>query len=325
MPEPASRRRGSDNSPYISEAFPRKELRRKASTGMSRKPIPAFTEKQEWLQPIQEKGQALVKDAYRSMGPNARSVKNALHGVWLGHPLHGAITDVPIGSWTTAAVLDLLECGGRSEYAAGADAAVLVGLAGAVGSAATGLTDWSDTEGKYQRLGALHGLLNVGAALLYTGSYIFRKANKRGAGRGLGFAGLGMVLASSYLGGELVYGHRIGVDHSVDRDDLPEEYTKVCNESDLEEGKPSKGTVNGVEIFLLKKDGQIFALGNICSHVGGPLSEGEVKNGTIECPWHGSQFCLTDGSVVSGPATSPQPKLQVEIRNGEVLVRRQQR
>ena len=221
MPEPAFRRRDSDNSPYISEAFPRKELRRKASTGMSRKPITAFTEKQKWLQPVQEKGQALVKDAYRSMGPNARSVKNALHGVWWGTPCTEPSPTCRLVVGPQRRFSTFWSARGRSEYAAGADAAVLVGLAGAVGSAATGLTDWSDTDGKYQRLGALHGLLNVGAALLYSGSYIFRKANKRGAGRGLGFAGLGMVLASSYLGGELVYGHRIGVDHSVDRDDLP--------------------------------------------------------------------------------------------------------
>lgn len=290
---------------------------------MSENPIVEFTEKQEWLQPVQEKGEALVKGAFKSLGPNARSVKNALHGVWLGHPLHAAITDVPIGSWTAALVLDLLECGGRSEYAAGADAAVAVGLVGALGSAASGLTDWSDTYGNPQRVGAMHGLLNVGAALLYTGSYIFRKANKRGIGRGLGFAGFGMVLVSSYLGGELAYGERIGVDHSVDPEELPNDYTKICDESDLEEGKPSKGTVDGIEIFLLKKGGRIFALGNKCSHQGGPLSEGEVKDGTIQCPWHGSQFCLTDGSVFAGPATVPQPKLQVEVRNGEVLVRRE--
>jgi nitrite reductase/ring-hydroxylating ferredoxin subunit/uncharacterized membrane protein len=290
---------------------------------MSENPIVALAEKQEWLQPIQDAGASFVKEAYRAGGERGQKVKNALHGVWLGHPLHSAITDVPVGSWTAALVLDLLEAAGHEQYAPGADAAVAVGLAGAVGAAVTGLTDWSEIQGKPQRIGALHGLLNAGAALLYTGSYVCRKANRRDAGRALGFFGYGLVFAGAFLGGELAYGQRIGVNHSPEEDVLPKNFTPVCKESDLIEGQPKKVTANSVDIFLLKRGNTIYALANMCSHLGGPLAEGEVVDDTIRCPWHGSRFCLKDGSVVDGPATHSQPTFDVEIREGEVFVRAQ--
>jgi nitrite reductase/ring-hydroxylating ferredoxin subunit/uncharacterized membrane protein len=285
-------------------------------------PILALVEKQEWLQPIQEKGEQLVKGAYEAAGPGGQPVKNALHGVWLGHPLHPAITDVPVGSWTTAFALDLLEMRSGDQYAAGADAAVGLGLLAAVPAALSGLTDWSETQGKPQRVGALHGLLNVSAASLYAASYVARKSEKRGLGRWLAFAGFGLVLASAYLGGELSYNQRIGVNHAADADeDLPQEYTPACSESDLVEGQPSKVSVNGTDLFLLKRGATIYALGNKCAHLGGPLSEGKVEGDVVQCPWHGSRFCLKDGSVLNGPATIPQPVLEVKVQDGQVLVR----
>ncbi len=290
---------------------------------MSENPILALVEKQEWLQPIQDKGEELVKGAYGATGAGGQVVKDALNGVWLGHPLHPAITDVPVGSWTVALALDLLEIRGDSQYTAGADAAVAVGLLASVPAALSGLTDWSDTHGKPQRVGAMHGLLNIGAAALYLGSYASRKAEKRGLGRWLGFAGYGLVLASAYLGGELSYSQKIGVDHAADEDELPEDYTAVCSQADLIEGKPKKVTANGTDIFLLKRGETIYALGNRCAHLGGPLTEGKVEGDTVVCPWHGSRFCLKDGSVVNGPATNPQPVLSVKIEDGQVMIKAQ--
>ena len=290
---------------------------------MSDDSLLAAIEKQEWLGPIQKGGEALVKNAVAVAGDKGQQIKNALHGVWLGHPLHPAITDVPVGSWTAAAVLDLLDLAGKDEYAPGADAAVAVGLVGAVGSALSGLADWSDTSGKPQRVGALHGLLNTTAAALYGTSYVLRKKESRGWGRSLAFMGYGIVLASAYLGGILSYRQRIGVDHSPDTDEaLPADWSRVASETDLPEGRPYKATLDCVDVFLLKRGTQIFALANTCSHLGGPLNEGKLEGDIIQCPWHGSRFCIRDGSVVDGPATHPQPKLEVKTQNGAVLVRK---
>jgi nitrite reductase/ring-hydroxylating ferredoxin subunit/uncharacterized membrane protein len=289
---------------------------------MAEDAILKFVEKQEWLAPVQEQGSALVKEAFASAGETGQVVKNALHGVWLGHPLHPAITDVPVGSWTAAAVLDVLESTGRKEYGAGADAAIAVGLVGALGSALSGLADWSETQGKPQRIGALHGLLNVAATVLYGGSYALRKADKRGAAKGLSFLGYAVVLGSAYLGGALSYSQRIGINHAADPDeDLPKDFEKACDAAELADNQLRKATVNGVDIVLLKRGNEIFALGDKCSHLGGPLSEGQVEGDTVQCPWHGSRFCLRSGAVVDGPATNPQPVLEVEVRDGVVFVR----
>jgi len=289
---------------------------------MAEDSVLSFIEKQEWLAPIQERGEKLVKKTYEAAGPQGQKIKDALHGTWMRHPLHAAITDIPVGSWTAACVLDILEANGHRKYAAGADAAVAVGLAGAVGSALSGLTDWSDTHGKPQRVGALHGLLNVAAATLYTASYAARKAQNRGLGRGLAFAGFGLVLFSSWLGGELSYSQRIGVDNSADSDDLPGNFAPACAASELVEGEPKKVSVDGIDIMLLKRGDDIFALGNKCSHLGGPLNEGKIEGDVVECPWHGSRFCLRDGSVVNGPATHPVPSLDARVEHGQVFVRR---
>jgi nitrite reductase/ring-hydroxylating ferredoxin subunit/uncharacterized membrane protein len=294
---------------------------------MSENPILSSIEKQDWLQPVQTKGEELVKNAYSAAGPAGQAVKNALHGVWLGHPLHSAITDVPVGSWTVATALDVLELRGETKYAPGADAAIMVGLLGALPAALSGLTDWSDTHGKPQRVGALHGILNMGAAAMYASSYAARKSEKRGLGRCLGFLGFSFVLASAWLGGELSYSQKIGMNHAPDPDnDLPKEYTEVSGitESDLAENKLTKGTVNGTPVLLVKQGGVVHALAETCSHLGGPLSEGQLEGDSVVCPWHGSRFCLADGHVEDGPATNNQPVLDVKLQNGKILLKSRQ-
>lgn len=277
------------------------------------------------MQPIQEKGPELIRNAFAAAGPAGQTLKNALHGVPLGHPLHPAITDVPVGSWAVAATLDTLDLMGESKYQAGADAAVMIGLVSAIPAALSGLTDWGETHSKPQRVGIVHGLLNMGAVALYAGSYAARKSNQRPLGRWLGFVAFGLVFASSYLGGEMSYSQKIGVNHAPDPEgELPKDFTEAIAEADLVDGKPHKVSINNTEIMLLKKDNHIYAMANHCAHLSGPLSEGKVEGDSIVCPWHGSRFCLKDGHVEDGPATNDQPVLDVTMKNGKVLVRAQQ-
>jgi nitrite reductase/ring-hydroxylating ferredoxin subunit/uncharacterized membrane protein len=289
---------------------------------MSQNRIVKAIEQQDWLQPLEEQSAAAVRNTFSSAGPAGQEIKNALHGVWLGHPLHPAITDVPIGSWTVAAALDVMEMRGDGQYRAGADAAVAIGLLASVPAALSGMTDWSETQGTPRRVGSVHGLLNLSAAALYTASYAARKAERRALGRWLGFAAYGLVCTSAYLGGELSFSQKVGVNHAPDiEEDLPSEFVAAIAETDLQENKPAKANVNGVDIFLLRRGQKIYALANRCAHVGGPLSEGELKDDSIVCPWHGSRFCLENGKVLDGPATTDQPVLDVKVENGQVLVR----
>src|SRR2546423_6709129 len=150
-------------------------------------------EQQETLDRLSEQIQPLIRDSFSSVGPAGREVKNFLHGTWLGHPLHPVLTDVPIGAWTAAFALDAMESiSGRRELGAGADVAIAVGLVGAAGAAVTGLTDWAETDGRGRKGGLLHGILNAGAAVLYTTSLVLRRKQKRSAG--LGFAMLGYAV-----------------------------------------------------------------------------------------------------------------------------------
>src|SRR5262245_22804917 len=179
-------------------------------------------------------GEAVVA-AYRNAGGVGSAVKNALHGVWLGHPLHPVLTDIPIGAWTTALALDAkAAASGDDSYTRAADFALALGLAGAVGSAVTGLTDWSETDGRAKRVGLLHGLLNVAATTLMATSYVLRRRDDRGTAQALAVAGISLATGAAYLGGDLVYGERVGVTHAVV--DEPEMFTPVLPSTDLADG-----------------------------------------------------------------------------------------
>lgn len=277
---------------------------------------------QQWMDPVADQlGNALGR--LFSGGDTGRRVKDALNGVWLGHPLHPVLTDVPVGAWSAAAVFDALDAEKPNEaFRSAADLCVKVGLVGAVGAAVTGLTDWSDTNGGSRRIGLLHGLLNVTATGLYLASAIARRQS-RTAGRGYAFAGYAIAAASAYLGGELVFNRQIGVDHSAEAS-APEEFTRVMPEADLREDTPHRATVGETAIMLVRHGGRVYAMAERCAHQGGPLSEGTLEGGTIVCPWHGSRFALDNGEVIHGPSTYPQPCFEARIHEGHVEVRARQ-
>ena len=282
-------------------------------------------ERQEWLAPLEDGLQRAIGAAFRAGGAAGQAVKNFLHGTWLGHPLHPVLTDVPIGAWSTALVFDTLDAGRdwwpwQAALRRRADDAILVGIVGAVGAALAGLTDWQHTDGKARRTGFAHAALNTLALGLYTGSLVMRRRDARGAGRALAGAGFGVLMASAYLGGRLVYRDRIGVDHAQREES--QGFRRTVREADLHEGERVRAEVDGVRIVLVKRGGRIYALGERCSHLGGPLAEGSVHDDSIVCPWHGSRFALEDGRVLDGPATMPQPCFETRVRDGFVEVRR---
>jgi nitrite reductase/ring-hydroxylating ferredoxin subunit/uncharacterized membrane protein len=245
-----------------------------------------------------------------------RGLRDALYGTWLGHPLHPAVVTVPVGCWTATAVFDLI-----GEQRA-ADLTLNLGLAGALLSAASGAAQWQDysSQKEIRRIGALHAILNSAATVLFAGSALARRGGNRAPGVALSTLGLGINLASAWLGGELSYKLGAGVDRTAFQT-APEEWTDVLAEADLHDATPVRVTVGDTPVMLVRDGGEIRAIGAVCSHMGGPLDEGEIADGCVTCPWHGSVFKLDDGSAVHGPATSPQPNFEVRAQGGRLAVR----
>jgi nitrite reductase/ring-hydroxylating ferredoxin subunit/uncharacterized membrane protein len=259
-----------------------------------------------------------VRGAYEGAGPAGQLAKNALHGVWLGHPLHPVFTDVPVGAWTTALALDAAANGDPGMRRA-ATFAMGVGLAGAVGAAVTGLTDWSETDGRSRRAGLVHGLLNLAATALFATAFVQRQRDDHDGGRLCAWTGYTIALGAAYLGGDLVYGQRIGVTHAEDT--LPDEFTAVLDSAALPENAMVRARAGDTDVLLVRQHGRVCALAHSCAHLGGPLSEGTLNDGSVVCPWHGSEFALDDGRVLNGPATIPQPCLAVREREGRIEVK----
>lgn len=275
---------------------------------------------QPWLDAVGKPLSAAVRDLFKTAGPRGQTVKNALHGVWLGHPLHPVLTDVPIGAWTAALALDAREMAtGDASYGRAADFAVGVGLVAAAGAAITGLNDWSETDGRSRRIGLLHGLLNLTATTMVATSFALRRRGLRNAGRATAIAGYGIATAAAYLGGTLVFRERIGVTHAAIAE--PEEFTAVLESAALPDNAMRKATIEDASFLLVRQRGRVCALAHSCAHLGGPLSEGTLKDGSVVCPWHGSEFSLDDGRVLKGPATEPQPCFAVRERAGQIEVR----
>ena len=164
--------------------------------------------------PIEERLQKLVDRALYAGGrPQAQRLRNFLNGTWLGEPLHVVLTDIPIGAWTAAMMLDALSLirSGR-EFVWAADASIAIGLAGAACSAATGVTDWSDVDPPARRRGLIHGLLNISATAMFATSLMLRKKKSRVGGRFTAALGYALMTYAAHLGGKLVYENRVGVD-----------------------------------------------------------------------------------------------------------------
>jgi len=250
----------------------------------------------------------------------AGTIKDVLSGTPMGHPLHPLLTDVPIGTWTSATMLDIV--GGRDSERA-AEILIAIGIAAAGPTAVTGWSDWADSEpgdDAIRRIGIVHAVSNVSALVLYAASLAARRSGNRTAGVALGLAGAGALGAGGWLGGDLAYARGVGVDRTVFNSG-PTDWTPVLDASMLLENRPAHATLANLELMLVRRNGTIYALDDRCSHRGGALHEGDLVEDCIECPLHQTRFRLEDGSLERGPSTYPQPVYEARERDGRVEVR----
>jgi len=269
-----------------------------------------------------ENAEALDKPAevtaslLRKIVPSEGPVADLLSGTPLAHAAHPAIVLVPAGAWISASVLDLTGGDGKA-----ARRLVTVGNLSAVPAALTGASDWLTTQGAERRVGLVHAGLNYAALGLQVLSSRERRRGRRLRGAALSLAATSIIAASGWLGGHLAYALGIGVDTTV-FEQLPTDWTDLAAEDEIPATGAVMREIGGVPVLLSRLDGRIVALADRCTHRGGPLHDGDVANGCVTCPWHGSTFRLADGGIVTGPATRPQPAFEVRVADGRVAVRR---
>ncbi|MFB7909853.1 Rieske 2Fe-2S domain-containing protein [Kitasatospora sp. NPDC056076] len=243
--------------------------------------------------------------------------RDALRGVWLGHPLHPGLVQLPIGCWTSAGLLDFTPGAQRS-----ADALVAIGLLTAAPTALSGWVDWARLDPPRRRTGLVHALANTTGVLLYAGSLAARCRGRRARGRLLGLAGLAAISGGGVLGGHLAYAQAAGPNRAAAASRLaPADWVGLGPVDDFPPGEPVRRTAGDLPVVVVREGERCHVLAERCAHLSGPLADGTVADGCLRCPWHGSEFRLRDGEVASGPATSPQPVFETRVLSGHLEAR----
>ncbi|HEY7278661.1 MAG TPA: Rieske 2Fe-2S domain-containing protein [Trebonia sp.] len=282
--------------------------------------LAAWVDRLGWLRTLSDRLTAVLGPV-RERHQDNLAIELLHGGRWVGHPLHPALSDLPIGLWAGVMVLDAMDrdpAPRRGIDAAGKLSAAGILAAGA--TALTGLNDWTVSNDQDRRVGLFHGLLNTAALGLQGASLGTRMAGHRGTARALAAASLMVTAAAGYLGGHLVFTKGVMVSR-VAWAAGPRRWTRALQEADLPDDSPTAVDAEGRQIMLYSHGGSLYAIDNICSHAGGLLSRGAVADLTVTCPLHGSRFALADGCISRGPASQPQPVLPTRIRNGWIEVR----
>jgi nitrite reductase/ring-hydroxylating ferredoxin subunit/uncharacterized membrane protein len=280
----------------------------------------AWVDRLGWLRTLSDRTAAVLVPVRERHQDNL--VLELTHGGrWIGHPIHPALSDLPIGLWTGVMLLDVIDRDPAPRR--GLDAAGMLSAAGILAAGATaltGLSDWTVSNDEDRRVGLFHGILNTVALGLQGASLGTRMAGRRGTARALGAASLTVTAAAGYLGGHLVFTKGVMVNR-VAWAVGPRRWTRALQEADLPDDSPTAVEAEGRQVMLYRHDGSLYAIDNICSHAGGLLSRGTIADLTVTCPLHGARFALADGCVGRGPASQPQPVLPTRIRNGWIEVR----
>ena len=262
---------------------------------------------------------AIGKKVRDTFGPGV--LRDLLSGTPMGHALHPLLTDVVIGSWTSANVLDLI---GSDDDDEAIQKLIALGIAAYAPTALSGTVDWADGEAvdpRVRRMGLVHAASNATALGLYSASLLARRRGDRGRGKALGLAGLAVMSVGGFLGGHLSYARGVGVNQTA-FDEQIGDWTDAIGADELDAGEPKTVTVGDTPVMIVRHSDGIHAIHDRCSHRGCSLSDmGEIDGEIVTCNCHGSQFDLRDGSVQRGPATTHQPVYETRESSGRIEVR----
>ena len=265
-----------------------------------------------WARPLGDFNHRWLSALFRPIRP----LKDLANGTWLGHPVHSAVTDIPIGTLFIAVVLDVLD------LRVAADVALLATTLFMLVAAVTGAADYVDTDGTARTRATLHSTLMVIGLVLVIVSLVVRATGPtdRAIPIALSVIAFLIVTAGAFVGGDVVYvfGNMVsrhafrGAGTKWIRLDVGD----VTDIAELPHATPTKARAGINDLVLVRIGGTVNALHAVCAHAGGPLAEGTVVDGCIQCPWHGSRFRLDNGHVAQGPALYDQPVYEIRAAEG---------
>jgi nitrite reductase/ring-hydroxylating ferredoxin subunit/uncharacterized membrane protein len=264
----------------------------------------------------------VVTAIYGALGAPGKLLQDFLNGSWLGHPLHAVLVDVVVGGYTMLIVLDLL---GLVLHVDVEPAGIIIlGLSTLAGLSAgvSGLTDYKDTAtGDERNVAVMHGTINLIAVVVYIVAFAMRLGGSLDGSRFVAIAAYLVISVGAYIGGHIVFKYGYMVNHNAfARGKRAKDFTAILPAAELADGKPTKAMLGATALVLVRRGDLVHALKETCSHAGGPLSEGELHGDAIICPWHASQFRLSDGRVLHGPAGTRQIRYRARINADQVEV-----
>lgn len=102
---------------------------------------------------------------------------------------------------------------------------------------------------------------------------------------------------------------------------MEEGLVKICETKDIQSSQMEAVDVNGERVCVANVGGKYYAIGNVCTHMGGPLAEGKLEGFEVQCPWHGSKFDVRTGKAVRPPAMREEPTYEVKAEDNNILIK----
>ncbi len=251
-------------------------------------------------------------------------VRDVLTGGWLGHPLHPAAVIAPLSGWLAGTLLDVV---GGPLARRPAQRLVGAGTLAAMPAAMSGAADWLTTNGAERRVGIVHAALADGATLLYATSWFLRARRHHRGAVATGLAGAALAGATAFMGGHLSFRRGVGVS-TVAFQSGPDDWEPLELDAEPSPDHAVRGVAGGIPYAVVGASSDTGTarpprvVEARCSHRGGPLDEGAVVDGCLECPWHGARFDLDTGEVRHGPASAAQPVYDVTVDGETLRIRR---
>ena len=249
------------------------------------------------------------------------------------HPLHPMLIAFPIGLLVTSFAFDLIaRWRDLPSLWSAAWYCIIGGLIMATIAAIPGVVDLFSVvppRSSARSRGYKHAILNGLAIIAFISDAAYRgRPGIQPDNTSLILSGVGVMLLgfSGWLGATLVYRNQIGVDHRHANStnwkevELADWNQPVCKTDDLAEGQMILAVIQNARVAVARCPEGVIAFQDHCTHKGGPLSDGALVGCTVQCPWHGSQFNVHSGQVVSGPAQEPILTYDVVTRGDEVFV-----